>query len=140
MEGHSGGKFADLARAYRRGRDALKAAQADPSVDSLHQLRKRAKALGYQLKVLADDPANPAWRLRLLAGLLAHELGEGHDLDLLREFLVSQEADEAIVKALDRRRIDLRRGAIQRARVIFQARPKAFVKVLKRQPGADQHA
>jgi CHAD domain-containing protein len=123
-----------LGRAFRRGRAAFRTAQEDPSVEKLHELRKRVKALGYQLKVLGDDPSNPTVRVRLLSGLLADELGEGHDLDLLREFLEGQEAFDPILKALDRRRIDLRQGALQRAGVIFQTRPKQFVRSLKSRP------
>jgi CHAD domain-containing protein len=117
--------------AYRRGREAFEAATADPSAESLHELRKRVKALAHQLKTVEADPAGPVARLRRLAGLLADELGEVHDLDILREFLADRDASSPIFGPLDRRKLSLRHSALQRAGVVFHDRPRAFAKMLE---------
>jgi CHAD domain-containing protein len=121
-----------LKGAYRAARDQFEAAATDPSPDSLHELRKRVKALGYQLKALGLDPSSPATRLQRLAGLLADELGQIHDLDVLRNFLEGREGSGPILITLERRRLDLRRGALLRAGVLFRAKPRAFARSLGR--------
>ncbi len=72
-----------LLRIYRQGRGRMKAACARPSPDRYHDWRKRAKYLGYQVRIL-----EPAWPAVFSATKKAlHEmtslLGEAHDLSEL---------------------------------------------------------
>jgi CHAD domain-containing protein len=119
-----------LKRTYKEARDFFEVAADHPSSDSLHDLRKHVKGLGYQLRALDAKSSGPASRIERLAGLLGDELGEIHDLDVLRPVLESQEGSEALLSILDRRRLDLRHGALQRAGVIFQQKPRAFLRSL----------
>lgn len=121
-------------RTYRRGRAAYKEASVDPSPSRLHELRKRVKELGYQLATVEADPSGPIGRLERLADLLGDELGEVHDLDVLREFLVDLEKSGPILEKLERRRLGLRHSSLQRARVVFFDRPRAFAKLLEAAP------
>ena len=116
----------DYRHAYRRAREAYKLASSGPSVESLHELRKRSKAFAYQLRVLGSDPAGPVARLSRLAALLSDELGELHDLDVLRSFVSDRAGAAPVLATLDRRRLDLRRLALQRAGVVFFDKPGAF--------------
>ncbi len=118
-------------QAYRRGRDASKIALRDRSAVSLHELRKRVKALDYQLRTIDADPSGPLARLQRLAGLLADELGEVHDLDVLRAFVKDLDESSPILVPLDRRRLGLRRSALRRARVVFSDKPRAFARTLE---------
>jgi CHAD domain-containing protein len=119
-----------LMRTYKEARDLFKDVADHPSSDSLHDLRKHVKALGYQLRALVAESSRPASRIKRLVGLLGDELGEIHDLDVLRPVLESQEGAEPILTVLDRRRLDLRQGVLQRAGVIFQQKPRAFLRSL----------
>jgi CHAD domain-containing protein len=122
-------------RAYHRGREAFHEASSDPSAEALHELRKRVKVLVYQLDVLDIGPAGPVARLLRLARLLAEELGEVHDLDVLREFLAAFDEARPILEPLDRRRLDLRRAALLRAEVVYRDRPRAFARMLEMAAG-----
>lgn len=72
-----------LLRIYRQGRERMKAACARPSPDRFHDWRKRAKYLGYQLRILA--PARPAVLKATREALhdMTALLGEAHDLSEL---------------------------------------------------------
>src|SRR5262249_21632334 len=72
---------------YRRAGDALGDAAADPTVAKLHEWRKQAKYLRYQLEVL-----RPLWPERLEeladeADRMSDLLGDDHDLAALRQML-----------------------------------------------------
>jgi CHAD domain-containing protein len=72
-------------RIYRRARRAYRRAKRDPTVENLHELRKRTKDLWYCAQILR--PASPK-RMKRLAKE-AHELsdliGQEHDLAILAE-------------------------------------------------------
>jgi CHAD domain-containing protein len=123
-------------RIYRRGRKALRAASRDPSVENLHELRKRSKDLWYAAQLLRDcDPE----RTKALAGQ-AHELsdllGSDHDLALLRERALSESerltaADRELLEDLiDRRRRRLRRQALDRASRLYRRKPRKLTRRL----------
>ena len=117
-------------RAYKRGREAYEIALGEASVEALHELRKRAKAFVYQLRILDSDSTGPFARLERLATLLSDELGELHDLDVLRQFLSGRVGATPVLTTLDRRRLDLRRVVLQRAGVVFFDKPREFSKTL----------
>jgi CHAD domain-containing protein len=123
--------LAALKRTYKDAREFFQVAADHPSSDSLHDLRKHVKALGYQLRAMNAESSRPISRIERLAGLLGDELGEIHDLDVLRPVLESQEGSEPLLSILDRRRLDLRQGVLQRAGVIFREKPRAFLASLE---------
>jgi CHAD domain-containing protein len=74
---------AGLERAYRRGRHAFAAADADPTIERLHDWRKRVKDLWYHQRLVC-----PAWPEVLGAQAeeahrLSEILGDDHDLAVL---------------------------------------------------------
>jgi CHAD domain-containing protein len=80
-------------RVYGRGRGRLREARRAPTPEALHEWRKRAKDLGYSLRLVA-----PAWPAALepLAGetqRLWELLGADHDLHLLAE-AAAERADD----------------------------------------------
>ena len=105
-----------LKRVYRAGRRAFAAAKDNPSTENLHEWRKQTKYLWHQVQML--EPVWPA-ALESLADQfhhLADQLGDDHDLAVLREkvqqpSLVDRHAADAIVKLIDGRRGELQKQA-----------------------------
>jgi CHAD domain-containing protein len=118
-------------RAYRQARDLWRDASDDPSPETLHEFRKRVKVLENQVAVVESDPAGPVARLQRLASLLADELGQIHDLDILREFLTNENETSPLLEPIDRRRSELRHDALRRAGVVFLDKPRVFGKLVK---------
>jgi CHAD domain-containing protein len=130
---------AGIARAYRRGRDAGAAAREEPTVEHLHDWRKRVKDLWYHERLLA-----PAWPAVIGAhGEEAHALsellGDEHDLAVLRERLAGLElppdaaADlPALVELIEERREELRARAHRLGHRLYAESPKAFARRIER--------
>jgi len=130
-----------LKHSYGRARGGFDTASADPTPESLHEWRKRVKAFAYQLRALRPDPSGIGLRIARLAGLLGDELGQAHDLDVLRATLTDPARALAgpaeVLDRLDHRRDDLRRSALQRGEAAFRAKPGAFARSLR---GPARHA
>jgi CHAD domain-containing protein len=121
-----------LKRVYRKGRQSLTRAQSDSSVENLHELRKQAKYLWNDLRIL--EPAAP----RLLAARidaldrLGDALGDNHDHAALRDYLgrhcaeLPGEAAREVFSRIDRQRRDLQKRALVVARRLYADKPKAF--------------
>jgi CHAD domain-containing protein len=138
-------KFADkwsaigegLKEGYRRASDAF-AAAANPTVESLHEWRKQAKYLRYQLELM-----RPVWPERMEelaneADRMGELLGDDHDLAALRQMLTDDaerfgdEADREILVALiERRRAELEQEAFLLGRRFFEEKPREFGRQLK---------
>src|SRR5260370_12397473 len=73
--------------AYKRGRNALAEAKKNPSTESFHVFRSKAKQLWYHLRILR--PLNPVVLNNLIDELnsLGELLGRAHDLCFLRQRL-----------------------------------------------------
>jgi CHAD domain-containing protein len=127
-----------LARVYRQARGAFRDAVADPSVEKLHEWRKQAKYLRYQLEVL-----RPLWPERLEeladeADRLTELLGDDHDLALLRQKLTDnpeefgdEDEGEVLQALIDRRRLQLQGEAVELGERFFQDKPGDFARRLK---------
>jgi CHAD domain-containing protein len=123
---------------YHKARAAFREAEADPGVEALHEWRKQAKYLRYQLEVL-----RPLWPERL--GELADEadqmgdlLGDDHDLAVLRQKLTEDlerfgdaAGWEVLLGLLDRRRDELQQEALVLGQRFFQDKPRDFARRLK---------
>jgi len=122
-----------LSRVYRQGRDAMDAALADGSDDAMHEWRKRAKDLRYQLEML-----EPLWCTVMKATAdeaheLGNQLGDDHDLAVLTD-LISGDGDlhdacpkadrQALQGLVARRQESLRAHAKRIGRRIYVERPK----------------
>jgi CHAD domain-containing protein len=128
-----------LRRAYERGVAALADVEADPTVERLHEWRKRVKDLWYHARLL-----QPVWPEMMdaqaeQAHVLSELLGDDHDLAVLRERLVSDPtlAGDApgdldpLIGVIDRRRADLIAQARLLGRRLYAERPKAFERRMK---------
>jgi CHAD domain-containing protein len=110
--------YEGLRRVYKRGRNRLAEAYAEPAPEKFHKWRKRVKYLWYHTRIL-----KPLWP-NLLDELadelhdLSDYLGDDHDLAELRHTVIVQPemfADErdlqALVALIDRRRLELEAAA-----------------------------
>lgn len=123
-----------LTRSYREGRQALKRVLTDPSVENVHEWRKRAKDLWYQLRIVHD-----AWPELLgetvdQAHRLADLLGDHHDLALLGDDLHSRQdlgERNAFEGAIEQRQDELLDAALELGRRLYAEKPKAFRQRIK---------
>lgn len=125
-------------RSYRRGRKRLRAVEESATVENLHEWRKRAKDLWYQLRLIQE--ADP----ELIGGLAQHahdlsdHLGDDHDLALLhreseaRPNAFGEAADQRYLAELIRkRRTELQFAATSLGERIYDRKPKKFTKLLE---------
>lgn len=124
--------FASLAKSfagtYRTGRRALRRALDEPSAERLHALRKALKHHLYQLRLLRGLWPALFDALEAQADQAAEQLGQHHDLAVLRERLSA-----STLPASDRRRIDalaarrqdaLAAAALASCRSLYAERPR----------------
>ena len=121
-----------LERTYRRGRRDFKAVQEQPSVEGLHEWRKRVKELWYQHTLL-----RPLWPPVMQAvGDQAHELadrlGDDHDLAVLADWIREHaDPDPEFFQAVDRRRAELQADAMVLGARLYADKPSAYVRRLR---------
>jgi CHAD domain-containing protein len=123
-------------RIYRRGRRALRRAEAEPTPENLHELRKRAKDLWHSTQLL--QPACPAeMKPRSKeAHRLSDLLGDDHDLSVLLEYadrhpkLVSKSERRLLQGAVDLRREVLRAQALACAHKLYRLKPQPMLRKL----------
>lgn len=126
-----------LRRIQRQGRRAYRAARAEPTAETLHELRKRTKDLWHAVQVAR--PAAPG-RMRKLAQRsheLSDALGADHDLVTLLAFarerggIPARERDllERLVAA---RQAELRKDALRRARKLYALKPRRLAALARR--------
>ena len=119
-------------RAYKRGRAALAAVEKTPSVERLHDLRKRVKDLWYHGRLLEEAWPRVVKAQSKAAHDLADLLGDDHDLAVLAERVeggVATDApidDEAVLGLIARRRAELQAEAMPIARRLYAEPPDAF--------------
>lgn len=118
-----------LARTYRHGRKAMKAAEGGSEGD-FHEWRKRAKDLWYELRLFSDIWPGPLEATAKEAHKLTDLLGGHHDLailsDDLRERQLGEGREGALQAAIDRRQKDLAAEAFPLGRRLYAERPKEF--------------
>jgi CHAD domain-containing protein len=130
---------AGLRRTYRKARDLVweieTSRQNTVDDEEWHELRKCAKALGYQLRLL-----RPIWPAAL--GTLVQEidqltsrLGDANDLVVLQKRFLDNSTPKGgkgdgtrrnLIRTLDRRKQKLRLQALKYARVIYSEKPGQF--------------
>ncbi|HVR39705.1 MAG TPA: CHAD domain-containing protein [Thermoanaerobaculia bacterium] len=110
-----------LRRTYRNGRRAMQTAIAIPTMEHLHEWRKRVKDHWYHSQLLED-----VWPTMMKPHLeameqLSHALGDDHDLAVLRE----RTGSHVIHEAIDARRAELQKEAESVGRRMYADSPKA---------------
>ena len=126
-------------RIYRRGRRAYRTAREAPSMENLHELRKRAKDLWYAAQIVRAAAPKKMKRVARRAHDLSNLIGEDHDLALLAE-----RADERrdrfpdgtpggeLAALVERRRAELQREALDLGRRLFRKKPRKVVRPLEK--------
>ncbi|HEY1854436.1 MAG TPA: CHAD domain-containing protein [Solirubrobacterales bacterium] len=122
-----------LLRAYADGREALAEVREEPSDESVHQWRKRAKDLWYQLRLLRELWPEVLGETADQAHELADQLGDHHDLAVLAEDLEGRDAvdPEPIRELIARRQEELLGQALAIGERLYAEKPKAFGKRIK---------
>ncbi len=120
-----------IRKVYKRGRKGFAEALDEPTAANLHEWRKQVKYLWYQVRLLRGIWPPLLKSLAEELRELAEELGEDHDLAMLRDALAGLMADdtaelEMMVKVIEKRRAKLQERAMMHGSRIFAERPKAF--------------
>jgi CHAD domain-containing protein len=117
-----------LVRSYRTGRQGMKRVLADPTPAGVHEWRKRAKDLWYQLRIVRN-----AWPEVLGATVeQLHELtelhGDHHDLTVLADDLARRQIEQrgTFEQLIAGRQSELLDHALQIGRRVYAEKPKAF--------------
>jgi CHAD domain-containing protein len=128
-----------LRRIYRRGRRDMRAAREEPSAEHLHEWRKRVKDLWYAAEIVRPAQPKQLKRVAKRAHRLSSQLGDHHDLHVLRGYVVShpQCFDSethrlALLAVIDRRAARLYEQALARGRKLYGRKPKRFVREIER--------
>jgi CHAD domain-containing protein len=122
-----------LRRMYRRGRREFLAMREEPTVEGLHEWRKRAKELWYDHTLLES-----LWKPVMEAtGDEAHALsdllGDDHDLAVLLAWVREHaDAPPELVEAVESRRAGLQEQALELGARLYADRPKVFMGRLER--------
>jgi CHAD domain-containing protein len=128
-----------LRRIYRRGRKAMRRAQADPTDRNLHEWRKRVKDLWHAEQIMRPAGPKKMKKLARRTHALSDLLGDEHDLAELRRYVGRHRnsfdghvAQAAQIAVIDRRRNQLQRQAFELGQKLYRRNPKRFVKAIER--------
>lgn len=123
-----------IKRGYREGRKALAQVHEDGRAGNVHELRKRAKDLWYQLRLLERSWPGLLEPAAEQAHQLTDLLGDHHDLAVLAEDLGersgldhSRPAFEALIERRQRPLLD---AALELADRLYAEKPKHFTRRL----------
>jgi CHAD domain-containing protein len=122
-----------LKRMYKRGRREFRAMREDPTVEGLHEWRKRSKELWYDHTLLRSlwKPVMDA--VGDEAHLLSDRLGDDHDLAVLLAWAQEHtEPEPELLEAVEHRRAELQGDALELGARLYADRPKVFVRRLER--------
>jgi len=121
-----------LKTSYKRGREAMRTAFADPTPAAFHAWRKRVKDLWYHTQLLhnAWKGLQSAWAEALED--LSDALGDDHDLEVLRAALATHpdlDADARcdVLARADARSAELRAAAWTLGQRLYAERPRHYV-------------
>jgi len=124
-------------RVYRAGRAALALAEASPTVENLHELRKQAKYMWHLLQLVQSG--RPDDGLVEHAHELSRTLGDDHDLAVLRQAVQadpetygSGRERERLFSVIDHRREELGARSLLGGRKFYAARPRDFAHRVQR--------
>jgi len=124
-----------LTSVYAQGSDEFELAQRKPTVENLHEWRKRVKYHWYHIRFLRLCWLGPLSALRDELKLLGDLLGDDHDLAELAVMLLREAGDPPMIDAelakllglVDRRRRELIAQAFSLGARIYAERPRRLV-------------
>lgn len=120
-----------LQRTYKQGRRALTDARDQQTADLFHEWRKQVKYLWHQLQALELMAPKEISALAKELHRLADQLGDDHDLVVLRSKLSTSEdindgTRAELHHAIDRRRGQLQKKALKLGERLYADKPKQF--------------
>lgn len=125
-----------FSRVYRDTRAAWETADAEPSIENIHEWRKLTKHLWSQVKVL--KPISPAHLQQFAKQLhdLSDQLGLIRDWSMLRTVIQNDFDDfetvrNNLIRAIDQRSEGMRTTALRSARPIFRQDSDLFLQQMK---------
>lgn len=122
-----------LERTYRHGRRDFRAAQAAPTVEALHEWRKRVKDLWYQHTLLRELWPPVMQAVGDEAHQLANRLGDDHDLATLADWVREHAAAEPeFFEAVESRRSALQAEAMALGERLYADKPVPYARRLRR--------
>ena len=123
--------FDGLKTTYKESRRAYETAQADPTDANLHEWRKRAKDLWYQLRLLKNIWPEVMKDLASQVQRLTEYLGDDHDFAVLSARLqekdVREKTRDILCNLIHARRAQLRRASGDLGARLYVERPRAFI-------------
>lgn len=122
-----------LERTYRHGRRDFRAAQGAPTVEALHEWRKRVKDLWYQHTLLRELWPPVMQAVGSEAHQLANRLGDDHDLATLADWVREHAAAEPeFFEAVESRRSELQVEAMALGERLYADKPGPYARRLRR--------
>jgi CHAD domain-containing protein len=129
-----------LEKTYRRGRREFEAARGEPTVESLHEWRKRVKHLWYHHTLLRSLWPTVMEVTGDEAHALSDHLGDDHDLAVLAAWVEEHGgAGPEFRAAVERRRSELQAEAFTLGARVYADKPKAYTRRLKGLWAASKH-
>ncbi len=126
-----------IRRSYRQSRRAFRIAAKDPSVENMHEWRKRAKDFWYHALLLRRVSPDTFSELSNELQSLTEWIGDDHDIAMLCADLQRRAASlrsakqiETFLAMLRIRRDELQRAAFALAERLFATRPSDFARRL----------
>jgi len=128
-----------LERNYRRGRRDFRTARTEPTVETLHEWRKRVKELWYHHTLLRALWPPVMQSVGDEAHELANRLGDDHDLAMLAAWVREHaEVEPEFFATLEVRRSELQGEAMVLGKRLYSDKPRAYVRRLRRLWDASQ--
>jgi CHAD domain-containing protein len=128
---------AGLLKVYEDGKRAMKAAQNEHADKALHEWRKRAKDLRYELELLKSTAPALIEVLAERAHGLADRLGDDHDLAILSKVAREEAGEQSAVEhqllfaLIDERRQTLQREAFSLGKKLYDESARDFIRRIK---------
>jgi CHAD domain-containing protein len=127
---------AGLERSYRRGYKRFADVRDDPTPENVHEWRKRAKDLWYDLRLLRGTWPTVIGPAADQAHELSDLLGDHHDLAVLSEDLDARpgfDGDEAVAiqSLIEARQEELLEAAVPIGERLYAESPRAFVERMR---------
>jgi CHAD domain-containing protein len=127
-----------LERTYRRGREALRQAEANPTAENLHALRKRVKDHWYHVRLLDGVWRGSAEHREKTLGELQEWLGDDHNLTVLQTAIEADPGEfggkrivTTVLELISKARKDLRDPSLKAAAKIYSEKPRVLAEKVR---------
>ena len=118
-----------LEKSFRRGKKALKLARTEQTAVNFHDLRRRVKDRWYQTRILEGLWAHPAHAPERALRDLQEDLGDDHNLEVLRAYIPAQSA--GLVELVDTLQRHLREKSLAAAALLYDRKAAESVQDLR---------